>query len=186
MTHRAKALVPRRMARSVQLPAAVTHRSEPVLIEVVRRCAQSPCADASWSSLVAQTTAGLDAVSTTRVRVTMATMPWLPRQGCRLVVQSYSRDQLGAGGTPSKHARPLGSAQRAVTWLDLALGVELDIVGFHGGVLPEDCVLYGWVEPGAADLDCHGLVARPEHGARCSLGTPVRSARERAPLSDAA
>lgn len=119
----------------------------------------------SWTSLVA-TTMGLDALGRLRI-IVRAKSVGLERG--RLVVQAFAK----AGA----EARPLASAQRAVSRDDLFTGVEITL---H----PNDASTTGhhvlaWIEPGEPDLEYDGLRAKPK--APISLGR-VRALRNSAEL----
>jgi hypothetical protein len=73
----------------------------------------------------------------------------------RLVVQSYGSD--GA-------ARPVGSAQRAVTADELRHGVQVNLVEFSGRGATRGAaepVVVAWIEAGEPNLEFDGLTARP-------------------------
>jgi hypothetical protein len=74
----------------------------------------------------------------------------------RLVVQSFGSDSA---------ARPVGSAQRAVTADELRHGVQVNLVEFAGraearGAAAEPVVV-AWIEAGEPNLEFDGLTARP-------------------------
>lgn len=140
--------------RSPPKPRTKTHR---VL-------AASPRTSVSWMALVAATTLGLPSVQRVRTEISGPSQATADEAGeYRLIVQSYDPTSL-VDGVPALHARPVASAQRAVTAGELARGVAVDVVGI--GDRPEDArVIVAWVEPGAADLDFDGRRARPGRGA---------------------
>ncbi|HEV8247431.1 MAG TPA: hypothetical protein VGP93_16750, partial [Polyangiaceae bacterium] len=85
--------------------------------------------------------------------------------GYRLIVQSYPRASLNQGELPSKHMRPLASAQRAITLEELAHGVSVDVVGLGDAPAEEAPLVVAWVEQGKPDLEFDALGARPSSGA---------------------
>jgi hypothetical protein len=118
--------------------------------------------DASWTALLADTTWGMSGLARHRVRVRQAfTTP--PPEGLRLVVQSYRPADV-ASGRPSAYARPLASAQRAVSHEELSSGVQLDLV--HFGDWDDEPLVIAWTEAGEPDLDYDGLEARPPASVR--------------------
>src|SRR5262245_29188348 len=68
---------------------------------------------ASWTALLADTSGGLGGLGRRRVRVRQPSSS-NNHDGLRLVVQSY-RERDVAAGRPLAYARPLASAQRAVS-----------------------------------------------------------------------
>lgn len=118
----------------------------------------------SWTSLVA-TTLGLDVFGRLRI-VVRAQSVGLERG--RLVVQAFAKAE--------SHARPLASAQRAVSREDLLSGVEIMLHPEHSQTEAAHHVL-AWIEPGEPDLEYDGLRAVPRFPV--SLGR-VRARRNRA------
>jgi hypothetical protein len=116
----------------------------------------------SWTSLVA-TTMGLDSLGRLRI-VVRAKSVGLER--ARLVVQAFAK----AGS----EARPLASAQRAVSREDLIAGVEITL--HPSEVMDAGHHVLAWIEPGEPDLEYDGLCAKPK--APISLGR-VRALRNR-------
>jgi hypothetical protein len=116
----------------------------------------------SWTSLVA-TTMGLDALGRLRIIVRSK---FVGLERGRLVVQAFAK----AGS----EARPLASAQRAVSREDLLSGVEITLHP-NDGVVSGHHVL-AWIEPGEPDLEYDGLRAKPR--APISLGR-VRALRNK-------
>ncbi len=119
-----------------------------------RRC------EASWSSLVAETTSGVGLVQRMRVQVggqaPGGTASW------RLVVQSFDADSVDERGFVAPGTRPLAAAQREFRPHQLERGLTVDLIQVgmpskgRGRVF-----LLAWVEPGPADFDFDGLLARP-------------------------
>jgi hypothetical protein len=114
----------------------------------------------SWLALLAASTLG-DAASTVRAEVRAEGLA--DGSTYRLVVQSF--DAFGtrrAGGGP---ARPVGSAQRAVTADELRHGVQMSLIEFAGGPGTRRAgpgpVVVAWIEAGEPNLEFDGLTARP-------------------------
>jgi hypothetical protein len=132
--------------------------------------------EASWTSLLADTSSGLTGLDRRRVRVHQrgahTSHESLRHEGIRLVVQSY-RERDVIAGRPRPYARPLASAQRAVSPDQLHYGVQLDLVQFEGD--DEDVVVIAWMEEGDTDLDFDGLEARPPRSARWAAVEPLYS-----------
>ena len=131
---------------------------------------------ASWVSLLAVTTLGVAALQHVRAEVSadpreLAKVQADPGE-YRLIVQSYAPANV-VDGVPTPRARPLASAQRAVTAADLARGIGVDVVDLEHAV-GDDQVLVAWVERGAADLEFDARRARPRRGAY--LGVAAQSA----------
>lgn len=118
----------------------------------------------SWTSLVA-TTLGLDIFGRLRI-VVRAQSVGLERG--RLVVQAFAKAE--------NQARPVASAQRAVSRDDLLGGIEIMLHPEHCQPDASHHVL-AWIEPGEPDLEYDGLRAVPK--APVSLGR-VRALRNRA------
>jgi hypothetical protein len=120
-------------------------------------------AAASWLSLVAATTAGIGPTATVRARVRADVAD--DAGELRLVVHSYSAEQLGKRTVPSAADRPVSSTQRAVTAEELRRGVMVDMVQPAGNSAEEEHpMLVAWVERGRANLDFDALLARPLPG----------------------
>lgn len=79
-------------------------------------------------------------------------------------MQSYRERDVSAG-RPLAYARPLSSAQRAVSPDQLRYGIQLDLVHFEDQD-DDDVVVIAWAEEGEPDLDFDGLEARPPRSAR--------------------
>jgi len=126
---------------------------------------------ASWTALLADTAGGLTGLGRRRVRVRQPVSATTP-EGLRLVVQSYRERDVSAG-RPLAYARPLASAQRAVSADQLRFGVQLDLVHFEDE--DEDVVVIAWAEEGEPDLDFDGLEARPPRSARWAAVEPLYS-----------
>jgi hypothetical protein len=129
---------------------------------------------ASWTALLADTAGGLTGLGRRRVRVRQPVSAIAP-EGLRLVVQSY-RERDVIAGRPLAHARPLSSAQRAVSPDQLRFGVQLDLVHFEDFEdEDEHVVVIAWAEEGEPDLDFDGLEARPPRSARWAAVEPLYS-----------
>jgi len=126
---------------------------------------------ASWTALLADTAGDLAGWGRRRVRVRHSLSASAP-EGLRLVVQSYRERDVSAG-RPLAYARPLSSAQRAVSADQLRFGVQLDLVHFEDE--DEDVVVIAWAEEGEPDLDFDGLEARPPRSARWAAVKPMHS-----------
>lgn len=132
--------------------------------------------EVSWTALLADTSWGLSGLGRRRVRVRQNSQRSADSQrsaeGLRLVVQSY-RERDVVAGRPTPYARPLASAQRAVSADQLRGGVQLDLVDFDA---PHDnVVVIAWTEEGDADLDYDGLEARPPRAAALAAVEPLLS-----------
>lgn len=114
-------------------------------------------ADSSWTALLAATEWGVSSLGRRHVCIRHRLVP---SEGLhRLVVQCY-RESDTFDGRPGRYARPLGSAQRSVSALELARGVQVDLVHFESED-EDDVVVVAWVEPGDTELEYDGLAARP-------------------------
>lgn len=108
-----------------------------------------PSPPSSWMDLLAATTLDGSSADTLHVEVRGAVSESGPM---RLVVQSW--DELSA--------RPLGSAQRAVTARELRDGVRLDLLEVRNAARAASSPkVVAWVEPGLPDLEFDGRTARP-------------------------
>ncbi len=120
-------------------------------------------------ALVAATSLGLSNVHCVRTTVSSRSIaPDLLQGACRLIVQSYApgaiaADQIAAG------ARPLASAQRAITSEELRQGVQIDLVHVEGSAMEEES-LVAWVEHGDPDLEFDARTARPGTGSMFGHG----------------
>jgi hypothetical protein len=129
----------------------------------------------SWTALLADTAGGLDGLERRRVRVRHSgshSAAGHSAEGLRLVVQSY-RERDVIAGRPRAYARPLSSAQRAVSADQLRYGIQLDLVHFEEN--DDDVVVIAWSEEGEPDLDFDGLEARPPRSARWAAVEPLYS-----------
>jgi hypothetical protein len=111
----------------------------------------------SWLALLAATTLG-DGADTLRAEVRAL---GLSGGGTyRLVVQSY--DATG------RDARPVGSAQRAVSADELRHGVNVSLLELRvgSGVVEnvQSPMVVAWIEAGEPDLEFDGRTARPSPG----------------------
>lgn len=119
---------------------------------------------ASWLSLVAATTKGIGQLGRVRVKI-RATAP-VRGKVFRLVVHSYAASASLHDEPPSAALMPIASVQRAVSEEELRSGFELDVV--HVGTslpMPEDFLVFAWVEPGHPDFEYDAALARPSVGA---------------------
>jgi hypothetical protein len=124
----------------------------------------SAAAGASWMALLAVTSLGAVSVERMRAEVSAQDVAAATSAGYRLIVQSYSRDSVGADQLPGASHRPLASVQRSVTAEELARGVAVDVLQIDqvkGGAQ----VIVAWIEHGAPDLEFDALRARPSRGA---------------------
>lgn len=120
----------------------------------------------SWLALVASAALGVAAVAVT---AEVRAEGLRARGPLRLVVQAFDE-----GDRRSK--KPVSSVQRAVTAEELARGVTVDVVELATST--KNPRLVAWVEPGEADLEHDGRVARPGRRsvrgqARSEQGKPV-------------
>lgn len=143
--------------------------------------AASVAASASWVALVAATTLGLGPVG--RVRAEISTDQGhvtddVDGEAMRLIVQSYAADSVGADHLPAEFARPLGSAQRAITAEELRRGIAVDIVqvGEDAVVDRDGAVVVAWIERGQPDLEYDALRARPAANAFYGAARPAGNA----------
>lgn len=125
----------------------------------------------SWLALVAATTLG-DGVGTVHAEVRADNL----RDGAyRLVVQSYDASD---GAVPGHDARPVGSAQRAVTADELREGVRVNLLELRERAAADGTaapVVVAWIEAGEPDLEFDGRRARPQPGS--VYGVARRDAR---------
>jgi hypothetical protein len=118
----------------------------------------------SWLSLVAATTKGIGQLG--RVRVKVKSTARIPGYAFRLVVHSYAASALRQDEAPSTALMPIASVQRAVSQEELRSGLELDLVHLGSSTpIPDDFVVYAWVEPGQPDFAYDAALARPSVGA---------------------
>lgn len=143
---------------------------------VAGKAAASVAAGASWMALVAATTLGIGQFA--RVRAEISTGHGVSAGdesdgALRLIVQSYAPESVGADRLPAAFARPLGSAQRAVTADELRRGVSVDVVQLDAdaqeGRAP---VVVAWVESGPPDLEFDALQARPAENSFYGVADP--------------
>lgn len=130
----------------------------------------------SWLALIAATTLGTARADTVRAEIQIDPHEVSESGPYRLIVQSYPNVHLGASTLPSGSARPLGSAQRAITPADLARGVRVDLVEVADDIddaKGEGGILVAWVEPGEPDLEYDARRARPSPGSVWGL-TPTK------------
>jgi hypothetical protein len=126
--------------------------------------ASSAAVGASWMALVAATTIGLGQLDRVRAEVSADTATLGSSDRYRLVVQSYSRESVGAGNMPGARQKPLASAQRSVTAEELSRGVAVDVLRLGESIDPSQ-IIVAWVEKGEANLEFDGAEARPAAGA---------------------
>jgi hypothetical protein len=131
-------------------------------------------ATGSWLALVAATTLG-DGVDTLRAEVRA---DGLSDGDYRLVVQSYDDIE---GRVPSRRARPVGSAQRAVTADELRAGVQVSVLELRERAeapATDRPLVVAWIEACGPDLEFDGRTARPRPGS--VYGVVKRSANQAA------
>lgn len=124
----------------------------------------------SWLAILAATTLG-DAADTLRAEIRA---DGVASDGVyRLVVQSYD----GTGGAvPDPSARPIGSAQRAVTADELRQGVLVSLLEFGRSATGETPRVVAWIEAGAPNLEFDGRTSRPGPGSM--FGSARRQGRD--------
>ena len=126
----------------------------------------SAAAGASWMALLAATSLGAVSVERMRAEVSAQDLAAATSAGYRLIVQSYSRESVGADQLPGASHRPLASAQRAVTAEELAEGVAVDVLQIDQAKAGEHApIIVAWIEHGAPDLEFDALRARPSRSA---------------------
>jgi hypothetical protein len=152
------------------LPPSSLSSATPLTVPPPARCPALPVAT-SWTALLADTAWGMSRLGRRRVRVKQRSVG-APREGLRVVVQSY-RERDVVAGRPTPYARPLASAQRGVSSDELKRGVLLDLVHFEDEL--DDVVVIAWTEEGEPDLDFDGLEARPPRAGRLAACEPYRS-----------
>lgn len=141
------------------------------------KAAASVASGASWAALVAATTLGIGRFARVRAEVSTAHRVRSEKEdegegALRLIVQSYAPDSVGADQRPGAFARPLGSAQRAVTADELRHGVFVDVVQLGAEAQSRRPVIVAWVEAGAPDLEFDALQARPAANAFYGAADP--------------
>jgi hypothetical protein len=124
----------------------------------------SAAAGASWVALLAATSLGAVSVQHMRAQVSAQDLAAATSAGYRLIVQSYSRNSVGADELPGASHRPSASMQRAVTAEELARGVAVDVLQIDQ-IKAGDQVIVAWIEHGAPDLELDALRARPSRSA---------------------
>jgi hypothetical protein len=152
------------------LPPSSLSGATPLTVPPPARCPALP-ASTSWTALLADTAWGMSRLGRRRVRVKQRSLG-APREGLRVVVQSYRECDVVAG-RPTPYARPLASAQRGVSSEELKGGVLLDLVHFEDEA--DDVVVIAWTEEGEPDLDFDGLEARPPRAGRLAACEPYCS-----------
>jgi hypothetical protein len=128
-------------------------------------------AGASWAALVAAAALGDSEFTHVHARVVGDGRFGGGGGGYRLVVQSYPRASLSPARVPLLRAKPLGSAQRAVTPEELKRGVSVDLLQ-RGPEQLDRAAVVAWVEPGAPDLEFDGMRARPPANAWFGAADP--------------
>jgi hypothetical protein len=124
----------------------------------------SAAAGASWVALLAATSLGAVSVQHMRAQVSAQDLAAATSAGYRLIVQSYSRNSVGADELPGASHRPSASMQRAVTAEELARGVAVDVLQIDQ-IKAGDQLIVAWIEHGAPDLELDALRARPSRSA---------------------
>ena len=137
--------------------------------------AASAATGVSWLALVAATSLGIGQVDRVRAAISSDAEIGAEVGGeeYRLIVQSYAPESVGADHRPTAHARPLASAQRAITAEELRKGVEVDILQLNGESSASSSVVVAWIERGAPDLELDALTARPTPDAFYGSGPQV-------------
>ena len=137
--------------------------------------AASAATGVSWLALVAATSVGIGQVDRVRAAISSDAEFGAEVGGdtYRLIVQSYTPDNVGDDHLPTAHARPLASTQRAITAEELRKGVEVDIVQIGSDAPVEGSVVVAWIERGAPDLELDALTARPKPDAFYGFGSQV-------------
>jgi len=161
------------------LPPTSVSGATPLTVPPPARCPVVPGAT-SWTSLLADTAWGMSGLGRRRVRVRQRSVG-APREGLRLVVQSYREEDVVAG-RPTAYARPLASAQRGVSSEELEGGLMLDLVHFGFEAAEDEVVVIAWAEEGEPDLDFDGLEARPPRAGRLAAVEPLQRAHRHAAL----
>jgi len=127
----------------------------------------TPAGPVSWLALVAATTLGAARADTVQAEIEIDPHAVTAEGPYRLIVQSYPKAQLDAAALPSETARPLGSAQRAVTHAELTRGIRVDLVEIADDIAnakENGGVVVAWVEPGEPTLEYDARRARPSPG----------------------
>lgn len=131
----------------------------------------------SWLALIAATTLGAARADTVRAEIEIDPQEVSDAGPYRLIVQSYPTAHLGQNVLPNGSAKPLGSAQRAVTPADLAQGLRVDLVEIADDIANakgEGGVVLAWLEPGEPDLEYDARRARPSPGSVWGLTRTTR------------
>jgi hypothetical protein len=154
-------------------PVTATTKPQPFLSRLP--AAASAATGVSWLALVAATSLGIGQMDRVRAAISSDAEVGAEVDGetYRLIVQSYAPDSVGADHLPAAHARPLASAQRAITAEELRKGVEVDIVQLGGEAPAASSVVVAWIERGAPDLELDALTARPKPDAFYGFGPQV-------------
>jgi hypothetical protein len=154
-------------------PVTATTKPQPFLSRLP--AAASAATGVSWLALVAATSLGIGQMDRVRAEISSDAEVGAEVDGetYRLIVQSYAPDSVGADHLPAAHARPLASAQRAITAEELRKGVEVDIVQLGGEAPAASSVVVAWIERGAPDLELDALTARPKPDAFYGFGPQV-------------
>lgn len=121
----------------------------------------------SWMAILAMTTLGVTSAGTLTTRV-RGPSRLRDDRSYRLIVQSYdSAEGDLVGELPAKHARPVGSAQRAVTGAELRNGIDVQLVELRDAPSGDGVtkpVVVAWVEENGPELEFDGRRARPGPG----------------------
>ncbi len=114
-------------------------------------------------SLLAATTLGVSGVDHLRARISSG--DHVGDGDLRLIVQSYSKDNLDGRDLPQQYAQPLASIQRSITAEELREGIDVSFLQLPLDGADEESVVVAWVEKGVPNLDLDALEARPRDGA---------------------
>lgn len=137
----------------------------------------TPAGPVSWLALVAATTLGAARAETVQAEIEIDPHAIAAPGPLRLIVQSYPKALVGSTTLPSETARPLGSAQRAVTPAELSRGIRVDLVEIADDIADakeDGGVVVAWLEPGEPTLEYDARRARPSPGSVWGLATVPR------------
>src|SRR5438477_12414440 len=91
-----------------------------------QRVGASAARGASWMSLLAATTLGVSGVDHLRARISSG--DHVGDGDLRLIVQSYSKENLDGRDLPQQDAQPLASIQRSITAEELREGIDVSFL----------------------------------------------------------